>query len=189
VIEQLGLRQVTLIGHSMAGGEVIRYLSRSGTGRTSRIVLIAPTTPYILQTPDNPEGVPREVFDQMRAQWTKDYPKWLVDNARPFFVEDTSQATIDWVVRLMTQPSLKALLDCNQAMIETDFRAELPKIRVPALIIHGDKDVSAPLDVTGRKTAKLIPGAQLKVYEGAPHGLMFTHIDRLNRDLVDFAQS
>jgi len=95
---------------------------------------------------------------------------------------------MDWVMRLMTLPSLKALLDCNQAIIETDFRGELPKVPVPTLIIQGDKDVSAPLDLTGRKTAKLIPGAQLKVYEGAPHGLMFTHIDRFNRDLVSFIE-
>ena len=96
---------------------------------------------------------------------------------------------MDWVMRLMTIASLKALLDCNQAFVETDFRAELPKISVPTLIIQGDKDASTPLDLTGRKTAKLIPGAELKVYEGAPHGLMFTHIDRFNRDLIAFAQS
>jgi pimeloyl-ACP methyl ester carboxylesterase len=102
---------------------------------------------------------------------------------------DTSQALIDWAMRLMMQPSLKCLLDCNQAIIETDFRKELPKINVPTLIIHGDKDTSAPLELTGRRTAVLIPGAQLKVYEGAPHGLMLTHIDRLNRDLIAFARS
>jgi len=189
VIEQLDLRQVTLIGHSMAGGEIVRYLSRCGGGRVSRIVLVAPTTPFILKTPDNPDGVPREIFDRTRAEWAKDYPKWLADNVRPFFVADTSQAMMDWLMRLMTQTSLKVILDCNQAIIETDFRAELPKINVPTLIIQGDKDVSAPLDLTGRKTAKLIPAADLKVYEGAPHGLMFTHIDRFNGDLIAFAQS
>ncbi len=189
VIEQLDLREVTLLGHSMAGGEIVRYLSRHGAGRISRIVLIAPTTPFLLKTPDNPDGVPKEAFDQVRAQLSADYPKWLVDNARPFFVASTSQAMIDWVLRLMTVASLKALLDCNQSFVEADFRAELPKIGVPTLIIQGDKDASTPLDLTGRKTAKLIPGAELKVYEGAPHGLMFTHMDRFNRDLVAFAQS
>jgi pimeloyl-ACP methyl ester carboxylesterase len=188
VIEQLDLRQVTLIGHSMAGGEIVRYLSRCGAGRVSRIVLVAPTTPFILKTPDNPDGVPREVFDHTRTEWAKDFPKWLADNVRPFFVADTSQAMMDWLMRLMTQTSLKAILDCNQAIVETDFRAELPKVNVPTLIIQGDKDVSAPLDLTGRKTAKLIPAAELKVYEGAPHGLMFTHIDRFNSDLIAFAQ-
>lgn len=189
VIEQLDLRDITLVGHSMAGGEIVRYLTRHGAGRISRIVLVAPTTPFLLKTHDNPDGVPKEAFDQVRAQLSEDYPKWLADNARPFFVASTSQAMMDWVLHLMTLASLKALLDCNQSFVETDFRSELPKITVPTLIIQGDKDASTPLDLTGRKTAKLIPGAELKVYEGAPHGLMFTHIDRFNRDLIAFAQS
>jgi non-heme chloroperoxidase len=189
LIEQLDLHEATLVGHSMAGGEIVRYLTRHGAGRIRRIVLVAPTTPFILKTPDNPDGVPREAFDHARAQWSADFPKWLADNAGPFFVADTSQAMMDWVLHLMTLTSLKALLDCNRAFVETDFRAELPKISVPTLIVQGDKDASTPLDLTGRKTAKLIPGAQLKVYEGAPHGLMFTHINRFNRDLMEFAQS
>ena len=188
VIKYLDVREVTLVGHSMAPGEMIRYLSRHGSGRISGIVLLAPTTPFLLKTPNNPHGVPREVFDQVRAEWHKDYPKWLADNARAFVVADTSQALLDWAMHLMMQPPLKALLDCNQAIIETDFRAELPKVTVPTLIIQGDKDVSAPLDRTGRPTAALIPRSHLTVYEGAPHGLMFTHIDRLNRDLIAFAR-
>jgi non-heme chloroperoxidase len=189
VMEQLDLREATLVGHSMAPGEIVRYLTRHGQSRVSRIVLIAPTLPFILKTADNPGGVPREMFDQTRAQWHTDYPKWLADNARPFVLPETSQALLDWGMRLMMQPSLKCLLDCNQAIIETDFRKELPKVSVPTLIIHGDKDMSAPLELTGRRTAALIPGAQLKVYEGAPHGLMLTHIERLNHDLIAFAQS
>jgi non-heme chloroperoxidase len=189
VIESLDLYQVTLAGHSMAGGEIIRYLSRRGARRIGRIVLLAPTTPFILKTPDNPDGVPEEIFNRTRAEWLKDYPKWLADNARPFFVADTSQAMIDWVLRLMTQASLKALLDCNHAIVETDFRDELPRVDVPTLIIQGDNDVSTPLHLTGRRTAQLILNAQLKVYEGAPHGLMFTHTERLNHDLIEFARS
>jgi len=189
VLEELDLRDVMLVGHSMAPGEMVRYLTRHGSGRINRMVFVAPTTPFALKTPDNPDGVPREVFDQARAAWAIDYPKWLTDNARGFVVADTSQAIVDWAMRLMMVPSLKALLDCNQAIIETDFRAELPKVKVPTLIIHGDHDVSAPLDLTGRRTAKLIPGAKLVVYEGAPHGLMLTHIDRFNRDLMAFAES
>jgi non-heme chloroperoxidase len=189
VLEQLDLRQATLVGHSMAPGEMVRYLSRHGAGRVSRIVMLAPTTPFILQTADNPDGVPREVFDHTRAIWRRDFPKWLADNSRSFVVADTSQATLDWAMGLMMITSLKAVFDCNQAIIETDFRPELPKIGVPTLIIQGDKDASAPLERTGRQTAQLIPHAELKVYEGAPHGLMLTHIDRLNRDLIAFAQS
>ncbi len=189
VLEELDLRDVMLIGHSMAPGEMVRYLTRHGSGRVSRMIFVAPTTPFGLKTPDNPQGVEREVFDRARAAWSLDYPKWLTENARGFVVADTSQAMIDWAMRLMMVPSLKTLLDCNQAIIETDFRAELPTVKVPTLIIQGDKDLSAPLDLTGRRTAKLMPNARLVVYEGAPHGLMLTHIDRLNRDLIGFAES
>ena len=189
VMEELDLRHATLVGHSMAGGEIVRYLSRHGAKRVGGIVLVAPTTPFMLQTADNPNGVPRDVFDQARAQWREDFPKWLTENARPFVVPETSQALVDWMLRLMMQTSLKAIFDCNRAIIETDFRTELPKVEVATLIIQGDKDASVPLDLSGRPTAKLIPGAQLKVYEGAPHGLMFTHMSRFNRDLVAFAEN
>jgi pimeloyl-ACP methyl ester carboxylesterase len=186
VIEQLNLREVTLVGHSMGCGVVVRYLSRHGARRVTRAALVAPTTPFILKTEDNPDGVDKRIFEQLRAMWSRDFPKWLADNARPFFAPETSPEMIQWGVRMGLQASLKAVIDCNRAVTETDFRAEAPKITVPTLIIHGDADKSAPLELTGRKTARLIPGSQLKVYEGAPHGLMFTHMDRFNRDLHDF---
>lgn len=186
VIEQLNLREVTLVGHSMGGGEIVRYLSRHGARRIARAALVAPTTPFILKTADNPDGVDKSVFEQLRAMWRKDFPKWLADNARPFFSPETSPEMIQWGMRMGLQASLKALIDCNRAVVETDFRAEAPKITTPTLIVHGDKDVSAPLELTGRKTARLIPGSKLIVYEGAPHGLFITHMDRLNRDLLAF---
>jgi len=186
VIERLDLREVTLVGHSMGGGEIIRYLSRHGAKRITRVALVSPSLPFIMKTADNPDGVDKSVFDRMRAKWSRDFPKWLADNARPFFTPETSPEMIQWGVRMCMQASLKALIDCNRANNETDFRAELPKITVPTLIIHGDKDVSTPLELTGRKTARLIPGSQLKVYEGAPHGLMFTHMDHFNHDLLAF---
>ena len=189
VLDDRDLRGATLVGHSMAAGEIVRYLSRHGAGRIARIVLIAPTTPFVLQTPDNPDGVPNAIFEQTRAQLAADFPGWLADNADPFFVPETSPAMRSWVLSLSLQCSLIAALGCNHAFCETDFRTELPKISVPTLVIHGDKDASTPLELTGRKTANLIPGAELKVYEGAPHGLMFTHLERLNRDLIAFAQS
>lgn len=189
VIDDRDLRGATLVGHSMAAGEIVRYLSRHGAGRVARIVLIAPTTPFVLQTPDNPDGVPNAMFEQTRAQLAADLPGWLADNADPFFVPETSPAMRAWVLSLSLQCSIVAALGCNHAFCETDFRPELPKISVPTLVIHGDKDASTPLELTGRKTAKLIPGAELKVYQGAPHGLMFTHTERLNRDLIAFARS
>jgi pimeloyl-ACP methyl ester carboxylesterase len=100
---------------------------------------------------------------------------------------DTPQATIAWIETMMTGTSLKAIVDCNRALDEADFRKELPAIGVPALIVQGDSDMSAPLALTGRRTAAIIPGSTLKVYEGAPHGLIFTHVDRLNGDLLAFA--
>src|SRR5262245_12720708 len=186
VIEQLNLREVTLVGHSMGCGVGVRYLSRHGARRVARVALVSPSLPFILRTEDNPDGVDKSVFERLRATWSRDFPKWLADNARPFFTPETSPEMIQWGVRMCLQASMKALIDCNRADTETDFRAELPKITAPTLIIHGDKDVSTPLELTGRKTARLVPGSQLKVYEGAPHGLMFTHMDRFNRDLLTF---
>lgn len=186
VIEQLKLREVTLVGHSMGCGMVVRYLSRHSDKRVARVALVSPSLPFLLKTEDNPDGVDKSVFERLRAGWSKDFPKWLADNARPFFTPETSPEMVQWGVRMCLQASLKALIDCNRADTETDFRAELPKITAPTLIIHGDKDMSTPLELTGRKTARLIPGSQLKVYEGAPHGLMFTHMDRFNRDLFAF---
>jgi non-heme chloroperoxidase len=189
VIEQLELNEITLIGHSMGAGEIVRYLSRHGPSRVARVVLLAPSTPFLLKTADNPDGVDKTVFEQMRAMWRKDLPKWLFDNAPPFFAPDTSPEMIRWVGAMLLQSSLKALLDLNVQVTETDFRGELRHITVPTFIIHGDRDHSAPLSLTGRKTAQLIPGSRLTVYEGAPHGLMFTHMERLNSDLLTFVTS
>jgi len=188
VIETLGLRDVVLVGHSMGCGEIVRYATRHGASRISRVVLVAPTLPFALKTPDNPDGVSRENFERLRAAWKTDLPKWLEDNARPFFSPQTSQAMLTWAVQMGQQASLKALIDCNAATTETDFRPELPKFNVPTLVIHGDADVSAPIDFTGRRTASLIPQCQLKVYAGAPHGLMFTHADQLTADLLSFCK-
>jgi non-heme chloroperoxidase len=189
VIEQLDLNEITLIGHSMGAGEIVRYLSRHGSSRVARVVLLAPTTPQLLKTPDNPEGIDKAIFEQVRATWRKDFPRWLMDNARPFFVSETSTEMMQWVAGMLLQSSLKALIELNVQTTETDFRAELRRVTVPALIIHGDHDVSAPLGLTGRRTAQLIPGSRLTVYEGAPHGLMFTHMERLNADLLAFVTS
>ena len=186
VTDQLELCEVTLVAHSMGGGEIVRYLSRHGCSRVARIALLAPTTSFVLQTADNPDGAPKEVFDQQRAALSKDFPKYLTDITPTFFPPDTSPETVQWVRNLALQCSLKAAIDCIHAFSETDFRAEMHKITVPTLIIHGDAHISTPIDLTGRKSAQLIPGSQLKVYEGAPHGLIFSHMERLNSDLLAF---
>jgi non-heme chloroperoxidase len=189
VIEQLDLRGVNLVGHSMGCGVIARYLTRHGASRIAGAVLISPTLPFMAKTPDNPQGVEKAALGRLHAVWSKDFPKWLGDNARPFFVPETSPEMVQWGVNMCLQASLKALIDCNRADMETDFRAELPRITVPTLVVHGDKDVSAPIDFTGRRTAQLIPGCRLIVYEGAPHGVMLTHIDRLNDELLAFIRS
>ena len=187
VLEALQLQDVTLVAHSMAGGEAVRYLSRHGSKRIARIVLLAATLPFMTKTADNPDGIDPAVFEQLRRNvLLKDFPKALQDGLPPFAVPETSAAMLDWVKDLMQQCSMKALIDCNRALTATDFRAELPKITVPVLVMHGDKDVSAPINLTGRKTAPLIPGAKFKLYEGAPHGLPLTHIEQVNRDLLEF---
>lgn len=190
VLEALGLSNVTVVAHSMAGGEIVRYLTRHGSKRIARIAFIGPTLPFLTRTADNPQGIDPNVFEQGRRNvLLKDFPKGLHDNMRPFVLPETSEQLLSWVERQMLQCSMKALLDCNRALTATDFRAELPKITLPTLIVHGDKDASAPLALTGRPTAALIAGAQLKIYEGAPHGLMLTHTERLNNDLKEFVGS
>ena len=170
----------------MGCGEIIRYLTRRGSERAIRVLLVAPTLPFLLKTDDNPEGIDGRVFESLRSSWKKDFPAWLVENTRRFFATDTSQAMVDWGVRVCLETSLQGVIECNRSNTETDFRSELKTTKVPTLVVHGDADVFAPLALTGRRTAQLIPGSQLKVYEGAPHGLMCTNVDRLNAELLQF---
>lgn len=186
VIAALNLHDITLVGHSMGCAEIVRYLTRHGSKRVARIALLAPTLPFLLKTPDHPEGIDRSVFQGIRALWTRDYPKWLADNSRPFFVPETSPQMIQWGTQLALSTSLYATLACNVSVTETDFRSELPRIDVPTLILHGTADVSCPLALTSRRTAPLIPQSELKVYAGAPHGLLLTHLEQVNADLLRF---
>jgi non-heme chloroperoxidase len=185
LVDHLDLSGLTFITHSMGGGEAVRYLTRHGSERVSRLVLLAPTTPMLLKTHDNPNGAPMEAFETLWAQWRRDYPKWIDDNVAPFFIPETSPAMIRWGVNLL-QTSLPIVLACSRAMVQADFRAEMRRVDVPTLIIHGDRDRSAPFELTGKPSAELVPGCRLLVYPGAPHGLMFTHMDQLNADLLGF---
>jgi non-heme chloroperoxidase len=190
VLDALDLKNVTLVAHSMAGGEAVRYLSRYGPQRVGRIALISATLPFMTKTADNPDGIDPAVFENGRRNvLLRDFPKALRDNMRPFGVAETSDAMLDWISGLMLRCSMKALIECNRALTSTDFRPDLAKVDVPTLIVHGDKDVSAPLAITGRKTAALLPQATVKIYEGAPHGLFLTHAERLNKDLLEFTRS
>ena len=186
VITALDLKDLTVVTHSMAAGEIVRYLVRHGSARVARIVLIAPTTPCLLRVPDNPDGLPHAVFEALRASWRLDFQKWVADNTAPFFVPESSPAMMQWLAGLLMQCPVQVAIACNEAITSSDFRADLARISVPALVIHGDHDASAPFALTGKPTAERIPGCRLEVYRGAPHGLMYTHMERLNSDVLGF---
>jgi non-heme chloroperoxidase len=191
LISNLDLKQVTLVSHSMGAGEIVRYLSRYGANRIARILIISGTTPFILKTLDNPDGVDKKHLDELRAVLSKDAPHYFASGAPRFLgksLEKISPEMIQWGTNLCVTTSLKALVDCTFAMSETDFRAEMRRITIPTLIIHGDEDFSAPFALTGQRSAQLISGSQLKVYEGAPHGLFLTHMEQLNSDILEFMQ-
>src|SRR5262249_36363812 len=154
VIDAHDLTRVTLVGHSMGGAEIVRYLKRHGGTRVARIVLLASTTPCLQQSADNPDGVPPQAFEAVRAQWRQDFPKWIADNTRPFFVADTSEAMMRWGTDMILRTSLPVAIECNRSLAAADFRAEMRAISTPALVLHGDADASAPLPLTGAKSAK-----------------------------------
>lgn len=187
VIAALDLRGVTLVGHSMGACEIVRYLTRHGSARVKRIALLAPTAPLLLQTKDNPAGFPAAALEAMRAEWRRDFPKWVADNTAPFFVPETSPEIIKWGIDMLLEIPLPVAIACNRTVAGSDLREDLRRIAVPTLLLHGDKDVSAPLELTGRPTAALIANCTFKLYEGAPHGLMYTHMERVNADLAAFA--
>ena len=186
VIEQLDLRDVALVGMSMGSNEILNYLGRHGSDRVSRIALLGPTTPFVLQTADNPYGAPKAYFEQSWAAWASDFPKWLDDNKLPFFTPETSKQMMDWVAGLMRTVPIPVAIATSRGLIATDLRPVLATIDRPVLILHGDKDQSAPLEITGRRTADGIKGAVLKVYPGGPHGLFVTHMKQVNADLLAF---
>jgi pimeloyl-ACP methyl ester carboxylesterase len=192
VIERLDLHGVTLVGHSMGCGEVVRYLSRHGAGRIARIAMVAPNLPLVVKTADNPDGVDRRLLEEVRTRLSKDRPRQYAVNSQAFFnarENSISSEMMQWWTNMMLKCSLRVQLELQRMSTETDFRSELSRISLPTVIIHGDSDTSNPIDRTGRKTAKLISGSQLKVYEHAAHGLPITHMERLNQDLLAFARS
>jgi non-heme chloroperoxidase len=191
VLDGLDLQNAALVGHSLGGAEVVRYLTRHRSHRVSRAVLIAPTTPFNLRTDDNPGGKPRENLEKIYESLKHDLPRLAAQAAPDFFgvpKNPVSTETMDWWCRmLLDRCSIKVLSDLFKVMNETDFRAELRTIRTPTLILSGDIDKSAPLESHGRPTHELIPDSRLLVYENAAHGLPYTHTDRMLADIVAFA--
>ena len=190
VISHFDLHEATLIAHSLGSKEAIRYLTRHGDARISRLVLIGSPTPLLRRTADNPDGLDPALIDANYAAVAADVPKWCADfeAAGPYFGTSSgqSQGLIDWTIRMIVDTPLRVLLETLKVSSDVDMRAELQKIQVPALIIHGDQDASAPIELTGRKTAELIGGASLTVYPGAGHGLYASDHDTLNADLLAF---
>jgi non-heme chloroperoxidase len=195
LLDKLDVKHAVLVGFSTGGGEVARYIGRHGTKRVAKAVLVSSVPPLMLKTAANPGGLPIEVFDGLRAallanrsQFFKDVP------AGPFFGFNrpgakVSQGLIDswWMQGMMC--GHKNVYDCIKAFSETDFTEDLQKFDVPTLVIHGDDDQVVPIDASGRASAKMVKGAKLIVYPGAPHGITDTHKDKLNSDLLAFIKS
>jgi non-heme chloroperoxidase len=186
VIEQRELNNVTLVAHSMGSIEAIGYLARYGSGRIAKLVLVAPTTPFLMMTEDNPDAVPKAAIDAQTDAIARDFPNWIAANEAPFFMPDTPEVLRAWVREMMLSVPLPAALACRATIALADLRVAAGKIDRPTLIVQGDKDASAPLELTGAKTARLIKGSELKIYEGAPHGLPLTHSERFLADLLAF---
>lgn len=191
VLEQLDLRDVTLAGFSMGGGEVVRYFSRRGGQRVSKVVLVSSITPYLLDTPENPGGVDQATFDDIARMLKADRPNFLTMFSKQLLGGgmlnlSISSAMLDWIRDLALQASPRATLDCLRVYSQTDFRNEMAAITTPTLLIHGDADRNVPMAATSAQAARLIPNARFLVYPKAPHGLFITEKERLNRDLADF---
>ena len=193
VIEALDLEDITMIGHSTGGGEVTRYIGRHGTKRVSSAVLIAAVPPGLVKSPTNPDGLPIELFDGLRSGLANDRAQFYKEFAVPFFGANrpgakVSQGLLDEFVLWSMQGGLKNSYESIKAFSETDFHDDLKKFDVPTLLMHGEDDQIVPIDISSRKSAKLIKGATEIYYPGLPHGLTATHADVVNRDLLAFCQ-
>ncbi|BCB76454.1 alpha/beta hydrolase [Phytohabitans flavus] len=192
VIEALDLRDATLVGFSTGGGEVARYLGRHGTSRIAQVVLVSAVPPFMLQTPDNPDGVPVEVFDSIRAGSLADRSQTYRDLADgPFFGNNRPGANVSQGIRdAFWLQSMAAghrnAYECIAAFSATDFRGDLDAIDVPTLVIHGDDDQVVPYAVGGQASAARVKGARLVTYPDAPHGITDTHREQLGQDLLAF---
>jgi non-heme chloroperoxidase len=194
LIEALDLRDIVFVGFSTGGGEVTRYVGRHGTGRVAKVALISAVPPLMVRTDANPGGLPVAVFDGIRAGSTADRSQLYKDLAAgPFFGYNragakSSQGLIDWFWMQGMMGGARNTYECIRAFSETDFTEDLKKFDVPTLILHGDDDQVVPIGAAAYMSSKLVPGATLKVYPGAPHGITDTHKDQLNADLLAFLE-
>ncbi|HET6374088.1 MAG TPA: alpha/beta hydrolase [Candidatus Polarisedimenticolia bacterium] len=191
LVETLDLKDAVHVGHSTGGGEVARYIGRHGTKRVSKAVLIGAITPLMLKTPANPGGTPLEAFDKIRAGVLADRSQFWKDLSLPFYGYNRPGAKISegvresfWRQGMMT--GLPAAYFCIKVFSETDLTADLEKIDVPTLVLHGDDDQMVPIADSALLTSKIVRNAKLKVYKGASHGLCTTHKDMVNEELITF---
>ena len=194
VIEQTGAQDAVLAGFSMGGGEVARYMSRHAGKSVSKAVLVSSVVPFMLKTGSNPHGTDKSAFDEMTAGMKADRAKFFAGFFKDFYgvsmvSHPVSEPLMEASRSVAMQASLKATLACAAAFATTDFRPDLASFTVPTLIIHGTDDQTVPIDASGRAAAKGIAGSRLVEYEGAPHGLLATHKDRVTKDLLDFIRS
>lgn len=191
IVKTLDLKNVIHVGHSTGGGEVVRYIGKYGTKHVAGAVLIGAVPPLMLKTANNPDGLPIDVFNEIREGVLADRSQYYRDLATPFYGANRagakiSQGIIDAFWLQGMQAGLKSAYDCIKAFSETDFTEDLKKINIPTLIIHGDDDQIVPIGASAMQSSKLVKGSTLKVYPGAPHGLTVTHKDQLNADLLAF---
>jgi non-heme chloroperoxidase len=194
LIEKLNLKSVVLVGHSMGGGEVVRYVGRHGNGRLAKAVLVAAIPPLMLKTSSNPVGVPMEVFDGIRAGVAKDRSQFWKDLTMAFYGFNRPGAKVSEGLRESfwlhgMQSSVKAVYDCIKQFSETDFSSDLAKVEVPTLVVHGDDDQIVPIQASALRSAKLVKHATLKVYPGGSHGIAQTHAAEFNQDLLSFIRT
>lgn len=191
VIAQTQAQDAILVGFSMGGGEVARYMSRHNGKSVAKAALVSSVLPYRLKTPDNPAGTEQAAFDKTALALNEDRAKFFAEFFKNFFgvglvSHPVSEELLQWARSVSMQASLKATLACAKAFSSTDFRGDLAAFKVPTLIIHGTDDKIVPIDASSRPTALGIAQSTLIEYEGAPHGLFATHKERLTQDLLHF---
>lgn len=193
VINKLGLDNVILVGHSMGTGEIARYMSKYGNSKVSKTVLISALLPYLLRTDDNPAGLEKDIFDKIQSDIMADRFAYYTEFLEDFYNIDENLGIrlsnevvrASWNVACLASP--RGTYDCVSAWL-TDFREDIKKIDVPTLIIHGEADRILPIDVTARRLEMMIPNSRLVTLEGGPHGIVWTHAEEINRELLAFAE-